>query len=164
MKKILVSAMFAILCVTAASAQCENKCQENRKCGKPVKCEMKTPEKIIENRVDRMKDNLKLSDEQCKELSTIFTDFEKENEAMREKHRSEMQKRRATLDSKVEKVLTPEQLKIYKEKAEMRKCKNGKMERKAKPCNDGNMCPGRHHGPANGEPGCPKQCPKECAK
>lgn len=117
MKKLFMSAMLAIAFATAASAQCHNRCCEQNKCDRrPEPCEQRHHPRTPEDRVERMKKNLNLTDEQCKKMTDLFTEFDKKNEELRKKHQEEMQKRRNDLDSKIEKILTDEQLKAYKER------------------------------------------------
>lgn len=117
MKKLFMSAMLVIAFATAASAQCHNRCCEQKRCDRhPAQCEQKHHPRTPEERVERMKKNLNLTDAQCKEMTALFTEFDKQNKELTEKHRKEMQKRRNDLDSKIEKLLTEEQLKAYKER------------------------------------------------
>lgn len=121
MRKLLTAATLAIFSILAVNAQCNNNCQAQQ-CGKSCpgpECRMEAPHgRTVESRVDKMKECLSLTDEQCSKLTKVITDFDEENQALREKHRKEMQERRDELDNNIEKILTPEQQKIFKEKRE----------------------------------------------
>ena len=86
MKKILFLALVALLGVHTADAQ--------RKGG------TRTPEQIVEN-LDK---KLNLTDEQEKQITTLYTDFFKQ-ELSREERRTAMQE----LNKKIEALLTDEQ-------------------------------------------------------
>lgn len=158
MKRLLVSASLAIFCILAANAQCENPCPAKPCERTSPKCRMEAPcGKTAENRVERMKKNLSLSDEQCSKLTKVFNDFDKESQALRDKHRDEMQKHRNDLDKKIEKILTAEQLKTYnekREKADKRPCYRNRPAHHGKKCefNKRQMKPGDC-------PGNPECCP-----
>ena len=89
-----------------------------------------TPEQQVTRMVERLTEELKLDENQQKELQTYFTEqfqkrqeeFEKnrpapeDREAMREK----MEKEREATDAKLKEVLTEEQYKTYKANEEKR--------------------------------------------
>ena len=86
-----------------------------------------TPEQQATRMVERLNQELKLTDKQQTELKTWFTDsFKKRNEAFeknrenREAMRSQMQKDREATEAELKKVLTEEQYKTYKANEEKR--------------------------------------------
>ena len=89
--------------------------------------ERPTPEQQATRMVERLNQELKLTDKQQTELKTWFTDsFKKRNEAFeknrenREAMRSQMQKDREETEAELKKVLTEEQYKTYKANEEKR--------------------------------------------
>ena len=80
------------------------------------------PAQMTKMRVDRMKESLKLNDDQCKKLTDLFT---KEQEEMMKMFQSggqgqmpdmeAMQKRRDAQNAELKKILTEEQYKAYEE-------------------------------------------------
>lgn len=72
--------------------------------------------KSAAERVEHLNKRLNLTDEQAQKIESIFTEFDKEQEKIQDRNRDEMKKRRDKMDKEIEKVLTEEQLKIYKEK------------------------------------------------
>lgn len=95
MKKILFLALVAMLGMQSADAQ--QKGGNNRK---------RTPEQIVKN-LDR---KLDLTEEQEKQITTLYTDFFKK-ELSREERRTAMQE----VEKKVTSLLTDEQKKTYEQ-------------------------------------------------
>lgn len=86
-----------------------------------------TPEQQATRMVERLNQELKLTDKQQADLKTYFTaSFKKRNEAFeknkdnREGMREQMQKDREATDAQLKKVLTADQYKTYKANEEKR--------------------------------------------
>lgn len=89
--------------------------------------ERMTPEQQATRTVERLNQELKLTDAQQKDLKKMFTEsFKKREETFqknkenRENMRTQMQKNREETDAQLKKILTTEQYKTYKENEEKR--------------------------------------------
>ncbi|GAB2618598.1 hypothetical protein GCM10027035_13480 [Emticicia sediminis] len=100
-----------------------------------------TAEERAEVYAKRMQKNLNLSDEQYKKVLAINIEQSKKQEELRAAHKAEMQATREKmkaqhqdLNKKYESVLTPEQLKKFKEEQEKRKSEmqEGRKERRGR--------------------------------
>lgn len=116
MKKILFLATTSLLFLTVAVYAQQRAPRE-----KP------TPEQQATRMVERLNQELKLTDKQQTDLKTYFTaSFKKRNEAFeknknnREVIRTQMRKDRETTEAELKKVLTAEQYKTYKANEEKR--------------------------------------------
>lgn len=96
---------------------CHSNPQQRREPG-----ERMDPEKVADRMVERMNEELKLTDQQQKELKTWFVDsFKKRGESVRknkksrEEMRAEMKKSREENEAQLKKILTEEQFKQYRE-------------------------------------------------
>lgn len=116
MKKILslATALFLLLGISANAQQRGPR-------------ERMTPEQRAERTVERLNEELKLTDAQQKELKKWYTESFKKNEENfqknredREAMRAQMQKNREANDAQLKKVLTAEQYKTYKANEEKR--------------------------------------------
>jgi phage shock protein A len=112
MKKLLGLIVVAILGIGTAFAQNNG--------GRP-------PRMSVEDQVNNLKQELKLSDEQTAKVTVIYTNFHKKMEEARnngtgfEQMRSEMEKVNASLDS----VFTPEQKEAYQKLMQERMQRRG---------------------------------------
>lgn len=86
-----------------------------------------TPEQQATRTVERLTKELKLTEQQQKELQTWYTasfkqreEKMKDNRGNREAMREQMKKDREATDAQLKKVLTEDQYKIYKENEEKR--------------------------------------------
>lgn len=100
-----------------------------------------TAEERAEVYAKRMQKSLNLSDEQFKKVLAINIEQAKNQEELRAAHKAEMQAthekmkaQRQDLNKKYESVLTPEQLKKFKEEQEKRKAEmqEGRKEKRGK--------------------------------
>lgn len=112
MKKILL--LFSI-CVFLLS--CHSNSQQRRGTGERI-----NPEEMADRMVERMNEELRLTEQQQKELKIWFVDsFKKrsenvrKNKKSREEMRAEMKKNREENEVQLKKILTEEQFKQYRE-------------------------------------------------
>lgn len=85
----------------------------------------RTPEQQTEQQVKRLDKKLNLSDQQEKEMKTLYEDFFKEQSASSNNKRA----KREELDKKIEALLTDEQKKTYNEMKKEQKQKPQKGRR-----------------------------------
>ncbi|WP_251621332.1 DUF4890 domain-containing protein [Odoribacter lunatus] len=125
MKKILfLSALFLTLLATGGCSQQKGPRDQH------------SPEQQAENMIERLNNELQLTEQQQSELKTYFTDsFKKRNESFkkekenREQMREQMKKEREAMDAQLKKVLTEEQYNTYKENEKKRREEWGRKRR-----------------------------------
>ncbi len=131
MKKVLFLA--ALLFMLATEEGCSRQQQKNTP-------ERATPEQESERMVERLNEELQLTEKQQNELKVYFSDsFKKRKEAFeknkesREKFREMMKKEREATDAQLKKVLTEEQYNTYKENEKKRREEWGGKRRQGGP-------------------------------
>lgn len=67
----------------------------------------------VEKRVERLKKELNLTDNQVKQVTTLYTDFQKKMQSAEKGNREQMRAEREKLNKQVEAVLTDEQKKSF---------------------------------------------------
>ena len=72
------------------------------------------PQMSVEKRVERLKKELNLTDDQVKQVTTLYTDFQKKMQSAEKGSREQMCAERDKLNKQVEAVLTDEQKKSFK--------------------------------------------------
>jgi protein CpxP len=87
-----------------------------------------------EERVNALKESLKLSDEQVQKIKPIFAKNQEKAKAVREDQSASQEDRRAkmqelskALEEELKPILTPEQLAKYKEDSEKRRAQRGQQ-------------------------------------
>lgn len=102
-----------------------------------------TPEQQATRMVERLNQELKLTEKQQKDLKTWFTEsYKKRNETFeknkenREAMRTQMQKDREANEAKLKKVLTEEQYKTYKANEEKRQKERQQRNQNHRPGNN----------------------------
>lgn len=129
MKRILfLAALFSML---VAAEGCSRQQQKNAS-------ERFTPEQESERMVERLNEELQLTEKQQNDLKVYFTDsFKKRKEAFeknkesREELRDMMKKEREATDAQLKKVLTEEQYDTYKENERKRREERGGRRRQS---------------------------------
>ena len=104
MKKYVLVAIVALLSFGSVSAQ------QNRERRRPT----------VEERVEQLKKDLKLTDEQTKKVTALYTDFEKKIKEAGEGAREKMREERQKLNASIEAVLNDEQKATFKARQERR--------------------------------------------
>ena len=74
----------------------------------------KRPQMSVEQRVEKLKKELNLTDDQVKQVTTLYTDFQKKMQSAEKGNREQMRAERDKLNKQVEAVLTDEQKKSFK--------------------------------------------------
>ncbi|MCM1313354.1 MAG: Spy/CpxP family protein refolding chaperone [Bacteroides sp.] len=72
------------------------------------------PRMTVEQQVERMKTELSLTDEQTKQVTDLYTDFQKKMQGTERGDREQMRAEREKLEKQVEALLTDEQKTAYK--------------------------------------------------
>lgn len=131
MRKILFLAVLSLLLI--AEEGCSRQQQKNTP-------ERATPEQESERLVERLNEELRLTEQQQNDLKVYFTDsFKKRKEAFgknkgnREEFREMMKKEREETDAQLKKVLTEEQYNTYKENEKKRREEWGGRRRQGGP-------------------------------
>ena len=73
------------------------------------------PRMTVEQQVNRMKTELKLTDEQTAKVTALFTEFQKKREGQERPSREEMAKEREEMTKQLATILNEEQLKAYQQ-------------------------------------------------
>lgn len=97
MKKFALLTILALLGFGSMSAQRGNR----------------NPQMSVEKRVERLKKELNLTDGQVKQVTTLYTDFQKKMQSAEKGNREQMRAEREKLNKQVEAVLTDEQKKSF---------------------------------------------------
>lgn len=79
----------------------------------------------VEQQVSEMTKQLSLTAEQQKQITALYTDFEKKRKSTSETSREQMREERAKLDKQVSGLLTTEQQKKYEEMKQARRGNRG---------------------------------------
>ena len=140
MKKTVLLALMAVVATTAVTAQDLEQRGERRG---------PNPEKRIEHQVKRLDKKLNLTDEQKKQLTEFYQEFDKTQMARMEQMRQLEQKDREALDGKINSILTGDQKAKYSEMKDKEK-DQWKEGRKGFEPGKGQ---GRGHGPGRGHGG-----------
>lgn len=116
MKKYVLVAIVALLTFGSISAQ------QNRERRRPT----------VEERVERLKKDLNLTDEQTKKVIALYTDFEKKMKEAGEGVRGKMHEERQKLNASIEAVLNDEQKATFKARQERRRNAQRGQQQKSK--------------------------------
>lgn len=73
------------------------------------------PQMSVEDQVKQLKEELNLTDDQTKKVTTLYTDFEKKMKEAGEGSREQMRAEREKLNQQVEALLTDEQKKTFQQ-------------------------------------------------
>ncbi|MCI6876743.1 MAG: Spy/CpxP family protein refolding chaperone [bacterium] len=79
------------------------------------------PRMTVEQQVNQMKTELKLTDEQTAKVTALFTEFQKKREGQGRPSREEMAKEREEMTKQLATILNEEQLKAYQQMRPQRK-------------------------------------------
>lgn len=105
MKKLLLMAALAVMCLQQVNAQQNDKRRER----KPL-----TTEQIVERRVNQLTKSLELSEDQVKKITSLMENFYKETSGL-QRNSEEMKTAREKLNKDIEAVLTQDQATKFKE-------------------------------------------------
>ncbi|MCM1079336.1 MAG: Spy/CpxP family protein refolding chaperone [Bacteroidales bacterium] len=83
----------------------------------------------VEDRVNKLKTELSLTDEQTKEITTLYTEFQKKMKETTSESREQMRGEREKLDKQVEQLLTEEQKATFRQMQTKQRNGNGQRRR-----------------------------------
>lgn len=104
MKKLVVCALLAFCGLGTMAAQ--QRGGQHREGGRP--------RMSVEEQVNNLKKELKLTDDQTKKVTALYTDFQKKMEKSEQGSREQMRAEREKLNKQVETLLTDDQKKTFR--------------------------------------------------
>lgn len=126
MKKVIVLAAFAMFAGFAASAQ--QQVQQTAPAQKVERAQInRDPAKIAEMRTERLAKEVKLTDEQKKQVYDVYLKSAASRPAYTADARDKMQQMHAEEEANINKILTPEQANQYKDLQSKREAQRKEM-------------------------------------
>lgn len=138
MRKILF--LTAIIAIWGFMGSCKQQTNSNEQNKKTTEQKGNRVEQQVQHMIERLNEDLQLTEQQQNELKTYFTEsFKKRSETFkknkenREQMREQMKKEMEATDAQLKKILTEEQYNTYKENEKKRQEERGQKRRQGGP-------------------------------
>ncbi len=138
MRKILF--LTAIIAIWGFMGSCKQQTNSNEQNKKTTEQKGNRVEQQVQHMIERLNEDLQLTEQQQNELKTYFTEsFKKRSETFKknkenhEQMREQMKKEMEATDAQLKKILTEEQYNTYKENEKKRQKERGQKRRQGSP-------------------------------